>query len=85
MAAEDNIRDFALERSNRLGDKLDRLLAAQDTTNQRLSSLEIYGAGAGNRGRSQRIDGVQRRLDGIGARLDRIERRLDLVETPAAG
>ena len=87
MADETNIRDFVHERFNRLDEKLDRMLAAQDTTNQRLSSLEVRVTGLERAivDVHERIDGVQRQLDGISTRLDRIERRLDLVETPAAG
>jgi len=37
MADETNIRDFVHERFNRLDAKLDRILDAQETANQRLS------------------------------------------------
>jgi hypothetical protein len=39
-ADEINIRDFVHERFNRLDAKLDSILAAQETTNVQLASLE---------------------------------------------
>jgi len=87
MADETNIRDFVHERFNRLDAKLDRILTAQETTNQRLSSLEtrVTGVEASVVHVQERLDGIQGQLDSMGKRLDRIERRLELVETPAAG
>jgi hypothetical protein len=64
--------------------KLDRLLAAQDTANQRLALLETYITSL-DQPVHERLDGLQGQLDNVGKRLDRIDRRLDLAETPAAG
>jgi len=43
MADEpDNIVDLTRARYNQIDAKLERILAAQETTNQRLSSLEVH-------------------------------------------
>src|SRR5262249_52952120 len=84
MADDDNIRDFVHERFNRLDAKLDRILAAQDTTNQRLSSLEtrVTSLEASIVHVQERMDGIQRQLDNVGQRLGHIERRLELTDAP---
>jgi len=87
MADETNIRDFMLERFNRLDDKLHRILAAQETTNRRLLSLEkrVTGVEASVVHAQERLDGIQAELDEMGRCLGRIERSLDPTDTPAAG
>jgi hypothetical protein len=66
---------------------LDLVLAAQKTTNRRLSLLEtrVTGVEASIVHVQERLDGLQAQLDNATKRLDRIERRLDLTSTPAAG
>jgi archaellum component FlaC len=82
---DDIIKDFVHERFRRIDEKLDKVLAASETTIARLASIE-------NRMTSlessvvhvhERLDGVQKQLDHTGGRLDRIERRIDLADAPS--
>ena len=67
--------------------KLDLILAGQETSNRRPSSLEtqVTGVEASIVHVQERLDGIQAQLDNAVKRLDRIERHLDLTSTPAAG
>jgi len=61
-----------------------RILAAQETTNRRLLSLEtrVTGVEASVVHVQERLDGIQAELDEMGRCLGRIERRLDPTDTP---
>jgi predicted nucleic acid-binding Zn-ribbon protein len=79
-------RDFVHERFRHIDAKLDRILASNEATNVRLTSMErrLTALDGSIVEVHERMDGMQGQLDSIGRRLDRIERRLELSDAPQA-
>ena len=79
-----DITSVVHERFRHIDAMLDWILASNETTNVRLTSMErrISALEGSIVQVHERIDGVQKQLDSIGRRLERIERRLELIDAP---